>query len=352
MAKKRATLPSDIYKILEDKDFEAFKKVFEKCDINAYERDYIKKPALCFYGIPAEWIQWLIENGANIEATDSYGRTALWYHSSVNDVERVRTLLALGANIHTSDKYKNGVLHAASGRFEVTKLLVEQGADIFAKNDRGFTPLQEMLSRCQNADIPKVAKSAALLLKLGEKVTKFAQERVISIGENFEFHRERFNPEFLEETENGLQELYTLFKVKPVAKRIQHDGISPIIVPDEPLEKQFEYLWSFLVPSSGSAKTIQGEVIRISGKIRDEILRNGAGNWDKHFKKMLSAMIDYFQKGNPLQETAMEKAKELKTFLYEGDDDGENSFELAKLAVLWVTQNPDPITLEKVEYKK
>ncbi|ATA89897.1 hypothetical protein CGC58_09270 [Capnocytophaga stomatis] len=352
MAKKRATLPSDIYKILEDKDFETFQKIFEKCDINAYERDYIKRPALCFYDIPVEWMQWLIENGANIEATDSYGRTALWYHSSVNNVEIVSTLLALGANIHTSDTYKNGVLHAASGRFEVTKLLVEREADIFAKNDRGFTPLQEMLSRCQNADIPKVAKSAALLLKSGEKITKFTKEQVVRIGKNFEFHRERFNPEFLEETENGLEELYKLFDVQPVAKRIQHDGTSPIIVPDNDFEKQFEYLWDFLVPSSGSSKTIQGEVIRISGKIRDEILRNGAGNWDKHFKKMLSSMIDYFQKGNPLQETSMEKAKELKTLLYEGDDDGENSFELAKLAVLWVTQNPKPIILEKVEYKR
>lgn len=351
MAKKRATLPNDIYKILEENDFEAFQKVFEKCDINAYERDYIKKPALCFYGIPTEWIQWLVANGANIEAADSYERTALWYHSSVNNVERVRTLLALGVNIHTSDTYKNGVLHAAEGRFEVTQLLVEQGADIFAKNDRGLTPLQEMLHRCQNANIPSVAKSAALLLKSGEKITKFTKEQVVRIGENFEFHRERINPKFLEETENGLQQLYALFKVEPVAKRIQHDGISPIIVPNDDFQKQFEYLWDFLVPSSGCAKTIQGEVVRISGKIRDEILRNGSGNWDKHFKKMLSAMMVYFQKGNPLQDKQMQKANELKTLLYEGDDDGENSFELAKLAVLWVTQNPNPITLEKVEYK-
>lgn len=264
----------------------------------------------------------------------------------------MHTLLELGADIHTSDTYKNGVLHAASGRFEVTKLLVEQGADIFAKNDRGFTPLQQMLHRCQNADIPKVVKSAALLLKLGEKVTKFSKEQVVRIGENFEFHRERIHPDFLKETENGLQQLYTLFKVEPVAKRIQHDGISPIIVPNEPLEKQFEYLWSFLVPSSGCAKTVQGEVIRISGKIRDEILRNGSGNWDKHFKKMLSAMLDYFQKGNPLQDKQMQRANELKTLLYEGDDDGENSFELAKLAVLWVQQNPEVIVLEKVAYNK
>lgn len=352
MAKKRATLPNDIYSILESNDFEAFKKVFDKCDINAYERDFIKKPMLCFYNIPVEWIRWLIENGANIEAADTYQRTALWYHSSVNNVEKVRILLELGADIHTADKYQNGVLHAASSRFEVVQFLTQQGADIFAKNNRNLTPLQEMLSRCDNKDIAQAAKTAALLLHLGEKVTKFAKEQVIRIGENFEFHRERINPDFLEETENGLQELYTLFKIKPVAKRIQHDGISPIIVPDEPLEKQFEYLWSFLVPSSGSAKTIQGEVIRISGKIRDEILRNGAGNWDKHFKKMLSAMIDYFQKGNPLQEIAMEKANELKTLLYEGDDDGENSFELAKLAVLWVQQNPEAIALDKVDYNK
>ena len=352
MAKKKVTLPNNFYELLENNDFEAFKKVFESCDIDAYERGATKTPAICIYGIPAQWIQWLIENGANIEAADTYGRTALWHHSSVNAAQKVRVLLELGADIHTTDTYQNSALHAASGKFEVTQLLTEKGADIFAKNSRNQTPLIHMLERCTNLDIPEVAKSANLLLKLGAKATKSAKEQVIRIGQNFEFHRERFNPDFLAETENGLEQLYTLFKVEPVAKRILHDGISPIVIPDDTFEKQFDFLWDLLVPSSGSAKTIQGEVIRISGKIRDEILRNAGGNWDKHFKKMLSAMTDYFQKGNALQNASLKKADELKTLLYEGDDDGENSLELAKLAVLWVKQNPTPIALEQVDYKR
>ncbi|UOP01653.1 ankyrin repeat domain-containing protein [Kingella potus] len=352
MAGKRKTLPENIYEIIENKDFDIFKKTFEKCDINAYERDFIKKPVICFYSIPAEWIRWLIENGANIEAQDYYGRTALWYHASVNNVEKVRVLLELGADIHAVDQYQDTALHAANGKYEVTAFLIEKGADIFAKNGRNQTPLLYMLERCQSIDIANVAKSAELLLKSGAKISKSAKEQVVRIGENFEFHRQNFNPEFFPETESGLQQLYSLFKVEPVAKRNMHDGISPITVPDGDFDQQFAYLWDFLVPSVGHAKSIQGEVIRITGKIRDEILRNGGGNWDKDFKKMLSAILDYFTQGNSLSNTEINKAQELKTLLYEGDDDGQDSLELAKLAILWVTQNPDVIPLEKVNYKR
>ncbi|MDO5106576.1 ankyrin repeat domain-containing protein [Capnocytophaga sp.] len=352
MAKKRATLPNDFSNILENNDFEAFQKVFEKCDINAYERDFIKKPALCFYGIPTEWMRWLIENGADIEAADTYGRTALWHHSSVNAVEKVQLLLDLGANINTADRYQNSVLHASRGKFEVVALLLERGADISAKNDRKLTPLQAMLSGCTNLDIPQVAKSAALLLKSGEKITKTAKEAVVRIGENFEFHRKNFNSELLEETDKALQRLYALFKVEPVTQRLEHDGVSPITVADAPFEKQFSRLWDLLVPSQGAAKTVQGEVVRISGKIRNEILRNASGNWDKEFKKMLSAMVDYLQKGNALSSAQMEEVNNLKTVLYDGDDNGDNSLALAQLAVAWVKQNETPIALGKVDYKR
>ena len=56
-------------------------------------------------------------------------------------------------------------------------------------------------------------------------------------------------------------------QVKPVAKRITHDGVSPILVKEGSWEEQYEELWSFLIPSSGAAKTVQGEVIRIPGRV-------------------------------------------------------------------------------------
>ena len=118
-------------------------------------------------------------------------------------------------------------MHFAEYNAKTVQLLIEKGADVNAKDDRGNTPLERMLSRLRNAYIEKAAKTAEVYLKAGFKPTKFAKEQVTRIGEDFEFHREGFNPEYLEETDTALQQLYKLFDVPPVPRRIQHDGKSP-----------------------------------------------------------------------------------------------------------------------------
>ena len=40
-------------------------------------------------------------------------------------------------------------------------------------------------------------------------------------------------------------------------------------------------LWSTYVPKNGQADTVQGELIRAIEKLRDEVQRNGNGNWDR-----------------------------------------------------------------------
>ena len=77
-----------------------------------------------------------------------------------------------------------------------------------------------------------------------------------------------------------------------------HDGISPIIVTETEETAQFNQLWSYLVPSCGRAKTAQGELIRIAGRVQHEFLDNGGINWDDDFRKMLDAFLQYHQLGN------------------------------------------------------
>ena len=84
------------------------------------------------------------------------------------------------------------------------------------------------------------------------------KEKVENIGKDFEFHREGINPDYLEAADKGLAKLYGLFDVKPVAKRISHDGVSTILVKEGSWEEQYEELWSFLIPSSGAAKNCSG----------------------------------------------------------------------------------------------
>ena len=52
MAKKKKTLPANFKELLEAKDLDALKAVFNECELNAYDRYSFKTPALSFYKIP------------------------------------------------------------------------------------------------------------------------------------------------------------------------------------------------------------------------------------------------------------------------------------------------------------
>ena len=349
MAKKKKTLPANFYELIEAKDLDALKAVFNECELNAYDRRSFNKPTLSFYDVSLELMDWLITQGADINARDEYERTPLHYHAQVNNVEKVALLLERGADIEAQDKYKNTPLHFAEYNAEVAQLFIEKGADIKAKDNMGYNVMEHMLARLSNGYLVKAAKAAEVYLKAGLKPNKFTKEQVTRIGEEFEFHREGFNPEYLEETDTALQELYKLFDVPPVPRRIQHDGKSPIILTGDTWEERYEPAWALLVPSSGSAITVQGEVVRIAGRVNDELLRNAMGNWNKEYRKMLTAMSGYLQQGNPLSESELAEVADIQKHILE--DDGTGSQRLCELATAWVVQNPKPIALGEVNYK-
>ena len=349
MAKKKKTLPANFYELLEAKDLEALKAVFNECELNAYDRHSFKKPTLSFYDIPLELMDWLIAQGADINVKDEYDRTPLYYHAQVNNVEKVALLLEKGADIEAQDKYKNTPLHFAEYNAEVAQLFIQKGADIKAKDNMGHNVMERMLARLSNGYLVKAAKAAEVYLKAGLKPTKFAKEQVTRVGEDFEFHRNNFNPEYLEETDAALQELYKLFDVPPIPRRIEHDGKSPIVLTGDTWEKRYEQAWELLVPGSGSATTVQGEVVRIAGRVNDELLRNAMGNWDKEYRKMLTAISGYLQQGNPLSESELAEVADIQKHIL--DDDGSGTQRLCELATTWVVQNPEPIALGKVNYK-
>ena len=349
MAKKKKTLPANFYELIEAKDLDVLKAVFNECELNAYERRSFNKPALSFYDVPLELMDWLIAQGADINVKDEYDRTPLHYHAQVNDIERVALLLEKGADIEAIAQYDETPLHAAGYHPEVTALLIAKGANVKAKDDMKHNPMEAMLYSVQSIDISKAAKTAELYLKAGLKPTKFAKEQITRIGEDFEFHRNNFNPEYLEETDAGLQQLYKLFGVPPVPRRIQHDGKSPIVLTGNIWEARYEQAWALLVPSSGSAITVQGEVVRIAGRVNDELLRNAMSNWNKEYRKMLTAISGYLQQGNALSESELAEVADIQKHILE--DDGTGTQRLCELATAWVIQNPQPIALGKVNYK-
>ena len=80
--------------------------------------------------------------------------------------------------------------------------------------------------------------------------------------------------------------------------------------------------------------------------MNDELLRNAMGNWDKEYRKMLTAMSGYLQQGNSLSENELTEVADIQKHILE--DDGTGTQRLCELATAWVVQNPQPIALGKV----
>ena len=354
MAKKRVTLPKEFKDLMDEGNIEALKAVYDRCELTAHDGRFSLCTPLHMGGVPDELVIWLVEQGLHINIPDYYGATPL-YRQATMGRETVKLLLELGADIGKPNTYGETPLHVAAEFFhpKTVKLLIDKGADVNAKNDMGRTPLASVLMVCRGIYIAQTAEIATMLVEAGAKKTSAMKEKVENIGKDFEFHREGIHPDYIEAADKGLTKLYEIFDVKPVEKRLTHDGVSPIKLVEGSWEEQYEELWSFLIPSSGPAKTVQGEAIRIPGRVRDELDRNGGANWDRDYHKMLQAMPHYLSLGTPLSDTDLEEAKQLISQIYGKDfNDGPRLDRLCQLALAWIKQNPKPIDLEEPSYKR
>ncbi len=351
MAKKRKTLPSNFGEMIEACDLTVLKGVFDKCELEAYG-GYNKGSALSFDNIPDALVIWLVEQGADINASDTYKRTPL-HHQSTSRSGNIRLFIELGSDIEASDYQGETPLHSTAGSYrpKAVRELLSLGANHLAQNNRGLTPLAYGLARCNNIDIELMAEVAEILLAAGTPITSEMRESVVRIGKNFEFHRANFNTDYLDATDTAMNHLYTLFSVDPVEKRQMHDGVSPITVSSTNWKKQYNELWALLIPSRGPAQTVQGEVIRITGKVSDEIERNGGANWCADFRKMLDALVQFLGTGTPLDQTSLQEVAAIVKPMRTGKDD-EGMPRLCELVVQWVLANPNPVQLFQPEYKR
>lgn len=128
----------------------------------------------------------LIQNGANVNQANAFGKTLLFYAIEFNRLDIIKPLLdnganvnqkyinnneklALSANIGSNTPYfitfcalehtsKNVLMHAAAyGNVEILKLLISKGANLNAVDDLGFNALDFALAagKKENADYLK-----------------------------------------------------------------------------------------------------------------------------------------------------------------------------------------------------
>lgn len=87
-----------------------------------------------------EKVRSLLEEGADINAKDQHGQTALMNAAHAGQVELVRLLIENGADLNVTAKYNLSALMLAliTHHVEVARLLIEAGADIDIRGNKNF----------------------------------------------------------------------------------------------------------------------------------------------------------------------------------------------------------------------
>ncbi len=376
MSKLRKTLPKEFADFCREhaydwtsEDIEQCKEMLASCEPNAKERSGYKETALHNCYIPLEIVEWMVSRGADVNATNTYG-TPLFKHATHGHYDICKFLVEQGADVNvTAFGGHTALFNAVSGNkcnCDVVRLLLEHGANPCHHSedwDDNKTPLLHMLSRGTEVWEKMKADCAELLIYAQKKQGDIpsdewmkAQEYISNAGQQFEFYKNDMSEEHRKEIEMIMERYYIMFDVVPSKPVIKHDGKSLIEV-DETLsiDEQHSTLWEFLVPSSGSCATIQGEVVRITGRVDDESNRNGGANWDTEYRKMLGALIQYFLQGNALSREEIEEAQkainEINNVKASCGCQSEID-KLVELAIGWIIQNPKPIPLENVDYNR
>lgn len=348
MAKKKKLLPKGFRSLLRDGDMAAVTAVYDNHELGARDRRG-GQSALGLYECPPELMRWLVGQGLDVDFTDQYGRTALSSHVTVDNVEQTETLLDLGADPEAGKAFE------LAGRFHspgVFRVLLDRIDDPDEARRQATRTMRDAFASCSNIDLTNTAAIAEIALAVGMEPTPTHTAQVERLGRQFESMREAFAPEGIPAADAALDTLYRLFDVTPVAAHVRHDGTSQIVPQGDDVGDQFEDLWDRLVPPTGAAATVQGEVIRIAGRVGHELFGNGGANWDAGFRAMVDAFASHVRSGNPLPAEELGRVDELSPSLRRGEYDEADLDLLTEWSVAWVSANPTPVPLPEPSYRR
>lgn len=338
MPRKRKKLVEDFEELLETGDMDALKAVYDTCALDAVF-GYNKDTALALRGTPPELMRWLIDQGLDVNTENRFGRTALAEHANRGDTDKMKLLLDCGADTEAGS-HPPLFQAAKHHRPEAIRLLIERGADLHRENrlGHGRTAFKEAVANADTDAISRVLDSIEVLLDAGSEIDDEVREEFTKFGRRYN----RMSDKARDEYQSVMDRLYERIGAERPDVITPHDGYSDIIVPAvKSTNGQFRYLWNYLVPGGGPAATVQGEVIRIVGRIGYEALEMGYVNWDDDYAKMTNFWLETVGAA----EGAMAVVKQRKAG--EADIDA-----LTEAAVAWVAEHPQPIALGEVPYRR
>jgi hypothetical protein len=328
---------------------------------------------------------------------------------------KVRLLISLGADVHQRSPSAAGgastALHIAAfrGAGAAVETLLESGAEADALDGQGRTALERVVGRANLRTLDLLAGVAAPLVAAGARITDEMREAVALLGREVAAVGPGSSAEHAARRAAAYDPVARLFAVEttpddttrdtthgdtargdtarggPTADTTTSEATTPnvttpnvttpnvttpnvttpdvtasdptaeILVPRASPRAQHRALWHALVPAAGHAPTVQGEVIRASGRIGHELLEMGGVNWDEDYRVMLAHLPVLLTLGVPLHDAALARARESARRLSTGRhtrDSERHVTELQQAAVAWVSLNTTPIPLQAPPYHR
>ena len=117
-------------------------------------------------------------------------------------------------------------------------------------------------------------------------------------------------------------------------------------------KEEHSRLWDSLVPKDGQAETLQGELIRIAGKLTDQAFRNGNMNWDADHERMWRFVGSHLDDAGPFpdKERALirQKIEEIIRDHESPDVSGDGCcyYVISEKVVDWCMAHPSPIPFQ------
>jgi len=117
-------------------------------------------------------------------------------------------------------------------------------------------------------------------------------------------------------------------------------------------DEEYAELWERLVPKSGRADTVQGELVRTIGRLASEYYRNGNVNWDEGFRKFTDFLYRHLRDEVVFDEGTIRRIEEdiaeIRRYGEEGEEfsyeEGEDVFDRTTDRVVeWCRRHPEPI---------
>lgn len=223
----------------------------------------------------------IVLNEIGYNTTNDLGETPLIIAAYLGRVEILKRIIDQTKDV--DHKVQGSITETAlleaceQRRLGSIKLLVEAGANLEQEDQFGLTPLSKIFTNAFSDPIP----SATYLVSKGANITN----KVLKMG--MSWNKEKFT-EFLKNLNYNLENIpiqheenITQTEENKIDTSLDIEHLHNTVNHKDYFETA-KIIWQKLVPKSGQAGTVQGELLRAIEKLRDEAQRNGNGNFNKN----------------------------------------------------------------------